>query len=166
MNTNSQIDASDEPNEIDDQFSNVLSTLSQFKSQITTLSVQLKSLEKIVKREIKQNKRIITKKQAKGNRKPSGFAEASPISNDLCEFLGKDQGATVARTEVTKFVCNYIKQNSLANTDNKRVIKPDDKLKNLLGTDDDTVVTYFNIQRFMNKHFIKKNEVVSKQETK
>jgi len=166
MNNNSQIDASDEPNEIDDQFSTVLSTLSQFKSQIMTLSVQLKGLEKTVKKEIKQNKRLITKKQSKGSRKPSGFAEASPISKDLCDFLGKVQGATVARTEVTKFVCNYVKENSLANTDNKRVIKPDDKLKNLLGTDDDTVVTYFNIQRFMNKHFIKKNEITTTQEAK
>jgi hypothetical protein len=25
-----------------------------------------------------------------------------------------------------------------------------------LGIDDDTVVTYFNLQRFMNRHFIKK----------
>jgi len=157
MNTTSKIDMNDEPNEIDDQFSTVLSTLSQFKTQITTLSVQLKGLEKTVKKEIKQNKRLITKKQSKGSRKPSGFAEASPISKDLCDFLGKDQGATVARTEVTKFVCNYIKQNSLANDENKRVIKPDDKLKSLLGTDDDTVVTYFNIQRYMNKHFIKKS---------
>lgn len=157
MTTNSQIDMIEESNEIDDQFSTVLSTLSQFKSQITTLSVQLKGLEKTVKKEIKQNKRLITKKQSKGSKKPSGFAEASPISKDLCDFLGKDQGATVARTEVTKFVCNYIKQNSLANDENKRVIKPDDKLKSLLGTDDDTVVTYFNIQRFMNKHFIKKD---------
>ena len=145
---------------IDDQFSTVLSTLSQFKSQITTLAIQLKGLEKTVKKEIKHNRRLITKKQTKGNRKPSGFAEASPISKDLCDFLGKNQGATVARTEVTKFVCNYIKQHSLVNTDNKRVITPDDKLKSLLGTDDDTVVTYFNIQRFMNKHFIKKTDNV------
>jgi len=153
LNNNMDEDTTD----IDDQFSTVLSTLSQFKSQITTLAIQLKGLEKTVKKEIKQNKRLITKKQSKGSKKPSGFAEASPISKDLCDFLGKDQGATVARTEVTKFVCNYIKQNSLANDENKRVIKPDEKLKSLLGTDDDTVVTYFNIQRFMNKHFIKKS---------
>lgn len=133
-----------------------MSTLSQLKTQITSFAVQLRTLEKTVKKEVKQHKREVTKKQSKGSRKPSGFAEASPISNDLCDFLGKDYGTTVARTEVTKFICSYIRQHSLTNDENKRVIKPDNKLKSLLGTDDETVVTYFNIQRFMNKHFIKK----------
>ena len=144
---------------IETQFSTLLSTLSQFKTQITSLTTQLKFLEKTVKKEVKQHKREISKKQSKGSRKPSGFAEAAPISKDLCDFLGKDYGTIVARTEVTKFVCNYIRQNSLANDENKRVINPDTKLKSLLGTDDDTFVTYFNIQRFMNKHFIKKSEL-------
>ncbi len=148
-------------NNIDNQFMSVLSTLSQFKNQITALSTQLKGLEKTVKKEIKQRNRVIVKKQSNGNRKPSGFAEASPISKELCEFMGKDTGATVARTEVTKFVCNYIKQHSLANDENKREIKPDTKLKHLLGTDNDTIVTYFNIQRYMNKHFIKKATMIS-----
>jgi len=150
-------DANNDANQIDNQFTTLLCTLSQLKTQITSFAVQLRTLEKTVKKEVKQHKRDITKKQTKGSRKPSGFAEAAPISNDLCDFLGKDYGATVARTEVTKFICTYIRQNSLTNDENKRVIKPDNKLKSLLGTDDETVVTYFNIQRFMNKHFIKKN---------
>ena len=153
--TNNQGDDEDS-GQIDVQFSAVLNTLSQFKTQITAISTQLKTLEKTVKKEIKQHKRNINKKQSKGNRKPSGFAEAAPISNDLCDFMGKNHGTNMARTEVTKFICTYIRQNSLANTENKREIKPDTKLKDLLGTDDDTVITYFNIQRFMNKHFIKK----------
>jgi chromatin remodeling complex protein RSC6 len=151
-------DANEDSNHIDTQFISLLSTLSQLKTQITSFAIQLRTLEKTVKKEVKQHRKEITKKQSKGSRKPSGFAEAAPISKDLCEFLGKDYGSSVARTDVTKFICNYIRQNSLTNDDNKRVIKPDNKLKSLLGTDDDTVVTYFNIQRFMNKHFIKKTD--------
>jgi len=151
---NANVDKDVDP--IEGQFSTVLNTLSQFKVTIATFASQLKTLEKTVKKEIKQHKRQVVKKQSKGSKKPSGFAEASPVSNDLCDFLGKDYGANVARTEVTKFVCNYIRQNSLTNGENKRVITPDNKLKSLLGVDDDTVVTYFNIQRFMNRHFIKK----------
>ena len=152
--TNTHVGEDESP--IETQFTALLCTLSQFKTQITNLTTQLKFLEKTVKKEVKQHKRDVSKKQSKGSRKPSGFAEAAPISKDLCDFLGKDYGTSVARTEVTKFVCNYIRQNSLANDENKRVINPDTKLKSLLGTDDDTIVTYFNIQRFMNKHFIKK----------
>ena len=151
-----------EDSQIDNQFTSILSTLSQFKVQITALSNQLKSLEKTVKKEIKQHKKEVTKKMSKGNRKPSGFAAASPISKDLCDFMGKEHGTSIARTEVTKFICSYIEQNSLANNENKRVIKPDDKLKSLLGIDEETVVTYFNIQRFMNRHFIKKSIEESK----
>mgnify|MGYP001574083166 FL=1 len=151
----------EEVSPIDNQFTAILGTLSQFKIQITALSTQLKSLEKTVKKEIKHHKKDATKKQSKGNRKPSGFAEASPISDDLCDFMGKDHGTQCARTDVTKFICNYIRQNSLANNENKREIKPDNKLKSLLGTDDTTVVTYFNIQRFMNRHFIKNKDTVA-----
>ena len=161
MSTNMTEPEPSTTNNIDNQFMSVLSTLSQFKNQITALSTQLKGLEKTVKKEIKQRNRVIVKKQSSGNRKPSGFAEASPISNELCEFMGKDTGATVARTEVTKFVCNYIKQHSLTNDENKREIKPDTKLKHLLGTNSDTVATYFNIQRYMNRHFIKKTNTLA-----
>lgn len=152
-----------EDSQIDSQFGSILSTLSQFKVQITALSNQLKNLEKTVKKEIKQHKKEVTKKMSKGNRKPSGFAAASPISNDLCDFMGKVHGSEIARTEVTKFICSYIKQHSLTTDENNRVIKPDEKLHELLGTDDNTQVTYFNIQRFMNRHFIKNNSKGSSQ---
>jgi upstream activation factor subunit UAF30 len=156
------IDTEDSSSPIDNQFSAILNTLCQFKTQITAISTQMKTLEKTVKREIKQHKKEVIKKQAKGNRKPSGFAAASPISEELCDFMGKERGTSIARTEVTKFICSYIDENSLRNAENKRVIIPDDKLKNLLDPDADTVLTYFNIQRFMNKHFIKKTAVSSK----
>jgi chromatin remodeling complex protein RSC6 len=159
-----QTEQVEENTQIDTQFTSVLSTLSQFKIQITALSNQLKSLEKVVKKEIKQHKKEATKKMSKGNRKPSGFAAASPISNDLCDFMGKNHGTEMARTEVTKFICQYIKENSLTTNENNRVIKPDDKLHGLLGTDDTSVVTYFNIQRYMNKHFIK-NSLKTKSES-
>ena len=151
---NSTLESEEEQN-IDKQFSSILTTLSTFKTQITVISTQLKGLEKYVKKEIKQHKKEVNKHKIKGNRKPSGFAEATPISNDLCDFMGKEHGSNIARTEVTKFICSYIKEKQLANDENKKIINPDDKLKLLLGTNKEDLVTYFNIQRYMNKHFIK-----------
>ena len=91
----------------------------------------------------------------KGNRKPSGFAVPTKISDELCVFMKKPKGSTAARTEVTQYIIKYIKDNNLQWNENRKIIKPNTPLKNLLAVKKDEEVTYFNIQRFMNKHFIK-----------
>ncbi len=67
--------------------------------------------------------------------------------------MNKDSGSMVARTEVTKYLIKYIKEHSLQNKENKRIIAPDKKLSELLECGEDEV-TYFNLQKYMNKHFI------------
>ena len=142
-------------NPIKEQFGAVLNTLSSFKSQISMLSAQVKSLEKTVKKQMKQLEREAQKNKNKGNRKASGFAVPSKISNVLCKFMGKPEGTEMARTEVTKYMIQYIKNNNLPDKDNKKVIKPDNALKSLLNVKATDEVTYFNLQKYMNKHFIK-----------
>jgi chromatin remodeling complex protein RSC6 len=66
------------------------------------------------------------------------------------------EGTKLARTEVTKYIIQYIKDNNLPDKTNAKVIKPDVKLKSLLNTKDNDEVTYFNLQKYMNKHFITK----------
>ena len=68
--------------------------------------------------------------------------------------MDKPNGSEVARTEVTQFIISYIKTNNLQWQENRKVIKPDKALHTLLGNGEDEV-TYFNLQRYMNKHFIK-----------
>ena len=127
--------------------------LGNLRSQVTAVQQQLRTLEKLTRKEMKVMEKDLLKNKNKGNRKPSGFAKPSKISNELCQFMGKDEGSEVARTEVTQFVIQYIKQNKLAESKN---IKPDKKLAILLGVEnEDDNVTYFNIQKFMNKHFPK-----------
>ena len=138
-----------------EQFVEVLNTLSSFKSQIGMLTSQVKLLEKNVKKQMKQLEREAKKNRNKGNRKASGFAVPTKISKDLCKFMGHPEGTELARTEVTKYIIQYIKDNKLPDNLNKKLIKPDKQLKNLLQTNDKEEVTYFNIQKFMNKHFVK-----------
>ena len=140
---------------IAEQFSSVLNTLSSFKSQISMLSAQVKSLEKSVRKNMKQLQREAQKNKNKDNRKASGFAVPSKISNDLCKFMGKPEGSEMARTEVTKYIIQYIKSNNLPDKNNKKVIKPDNALKSLLNLKPNDEVTYFNLQKYMNKHFVK-----------
>jgi upstream activation factor subunit UAF30 len=139
-----------------EQFEGIINSLTHFKSEITNLQQQIRSVEKNVKKQMKEfNKEIIkNKSKNKGNRKPSGFAKPSKVTNELCEFMNKKEGEEIARTEVTKALCSYIKDNKLENKDNSKIIYPDNKLKTLLGIEEGEELTYFTIQKYMNKHFI------------
>lgn len=141
--------------EVCEQFSGVLSTLSSFRSQITMLQNQVRALEKTVGKQMRTFAREAKKNKNKGNRKPSGFAVPTKISDELCLFMQKPKGSTAARTEVTQYIIKYIKDNDLQWNENRKIIKPNNDLKILLNVKEDDEVTYFNIQRFMNKHFIK-----------
>ena len=145
-------------NLITDQFDDVLKTLSSFRSQVTSLQQQIRTIEKSVKKKIKDLQKEASKHKYKGNRKPSGFAKPTKISDKLCAFMGKESGAEVARTEVTQYIISYINTKELQDPNNRKKIKPNDALQDLLGVDDDAEITYFNIQKFMNQHFQKMSE--------
>ena len=142
-------------NDVCEQFGGVLNTLSSFRSQITMLQNQVRALEKTVGKQMRTYAREAKKNKNKGNRKPSGFAVPTKISDELCVFMQKPKGSTAARTEVTQYIIKYIKDNDLQWNENRKIIKPNTPLKNLLNVKKNEEVTYFNIQRFMNKHFIK-----------
>ena len=153
---NSEIPALDSKH-ITEQFSDVLSVLTGFRQQITMLQNHIRGLEKNVKKQMRVLHREAKKNRNKGNRKPSGFAVPTLISPELCDFMKRPHGSEVARTEVTQYIINYIKENNLQFPQNRKVIKPDKSLKTLLAVPAKEEVTYFNLQRFMNRHFVKKN---------
>ena len=145
-------------NDVFEQFGNIIESLSGFRTQINLIQQQLKQLEKNVKKQMKGLKKDIVKNKNKGNRKPSGFAKPSKVTKELCEFMNKTEGTEIARTEVTRALVSYIKSNKLENENNSKIITPDQKLKFLLGIEDGQELTYFNIQKYMNKHFVKAEE--------
>ena len=144
-----------ENNGVENDFTNVLKILSDFKVSITNLQNQVKGLQRKSSKKIKKLEKEIEKKRQNRKKNPSGFAKPSKISDKLCEFLNKPVGSEVARTEVTQHLISYIKANNLQNENNKQFIKPDKKLENLLETSKKDSITYFNIQGHMNKHFLK-----------
>ena len=142
---------SNNSNEVEMQFSGLLETLGNLRGQITQIQNQVRTLEKNVKKQSKLDKKD---NKARIIRKPSGFAKPSKISDELISFMNKTKGTELARTEVTQYLINYIKENNLQNTENRKNINPDKKLSDLLNCGNNEV-TYFNIQNYMNKHFIK-----------
>jgi chromatin remodeling complex protein RSC6 len=145
------------------QFNTINDTLTLFKMQISTLQQHVKMVEKNVRKELKNVSK--KKDKIKPKRAPSGFAKPTKVTKELCEFMDRPEGTEIARTQVTKTLIHYIKTNNLLDQgdDSKKKIVPDLKLKNLLGIDDNDYLelTYFNIQKYMNKHFISnKNNVI------
>lgn len=142
-----------EDDNIEKQFNDILETLGGLKLYITQVQNKIRNLEKKVQKEQKTHAKLAEKKN-KGNRKPSGFAKPTPVSDELCNFMNKEKGTHIARTEVTQYIIKYIEEQKLQDTKNKKKILPNQSLKNLLGVDENDEVTYFSLQKLMNRHFV------------
>lgn len=151
-----------EGNEISDKMSEFGAKLTQLMAIYTAIRQDFKHLSKVVEREMKAAQKASAKKRrSSGNRQPSGFIKPTLITDELANFLGKSSGTEMARTEVSKEINQYIRENKLQDESNGRIIRPDAKLKKLLRVGPDEELTYFNLQRYMKHHFVKKEVVAT-----
>jgi hypothetical protein len=147
---------------VGDEIRGMVGSLNGLRETISTLHAQLKKLEKRVAREIKdarKRKRRAPQLDENGVAKPprlSIFEVPTKLSDDLCAFLAKPKGSEMSRSNVTKAVTTYIKEKGLKN---KHDIKPDASLKKLLGVPEGEALTYFNLQKYLNKHYVKVEKV-------
>ena len=74
-------------NNIFDQFGVVIDSLSHFRIQVNTIQQQIRQLEKNIKKEMKGLKKAASKSKNKGNKKPSGFANPTKVTKELCDFM-------------------------------------------------------------------------------
>merc|ERR1711907_319402 len=124
-----------ETNVSEDAVSQCLKEIYELNTEMKTLWTKQLAKVKQMEKLLKKNQKLANKmknKKSKPKREPSGFAKPTPISEELSTFLKKPLGTEMARTEVTKFLTNYIKENKLQYEEDKRVIVPDSKLKNYL----------------------------------
>jgi chromatin remodeling complex protein RSC6 len=141
---------------LDDQFSGLLAQLVALRSQLTKVTSEVRVLQKRTDREMKAAQKNGRKRRKNaGTRAPSGFVKPTQISIELANFLGKDLGTEMARTEVTREINAYIRKHNLQDPKNGRHILPDSKLRKLLKLKKEDELTYFNLQRYMSPHFAK-----------
>ena len=145
---------------ISEQSIEFLAKLQQMGLLISSLKTEYRALEKKWTRELKASQKQNSRRKRKtGNRAPSGFVKPTRISDELASFLGKDIGTEMARTDVTREINLYIRTNKLQDEKNGRAINPDEKLATLLKIPNSDVLTYFNLQRYMSRHFAKNVKV-------
>ena len=140
---------------LSDQFTQLLGQLSALRSQLTSVTSQVRILSKKTERELKLAHKAGKKKRKSGNRAPSGFVKPTKISTELANFLGKEKGTEMARTSVTREINSYIREHKLQDPKNGRIILADAKLRKLLKLKKEDELTYFNLQRYMSPHFAK-----------
>lgn len=143
---------------VQDDVKSMLTQANTVRETVGALVSELKRLEKRVAKLQKEadKRRRKSKKPVEGEevkpRKLSIFEVPTGLSNDLCSFLGRANGSKESRSNVTKAITSYVKEHNLKDKHN---ITPDAKLKSLLGVKDGEVLTYFNLQKYLNHHYLK-----------
>ena len=90
--------------------------------------------------------------QQQYNQPQSKFCSPTKISNELADFLGRERGSKMARTDVTREINKYILAHKLQDNKQKRKINPNEKLSTLFKLKPDDELTYLNIQRYISPH--------------
>jgi|SaaInl5LU_22_DNA_1037371.scaffolds.fasta_scaffold04137_6 chromatin remodeling complex protein RSC6 len=137
--------------------------LAVLEAKLALLTTALKDVMaqvKIVKKDNDRLRRIserVERKRANARTTPNGFAKPTKISDELCSFLGVPSGTEKARTDVTREIHKFVKENNLSDEKNKRIIlaHKNPTLKKLLNCTEKDEISYFNLQRYLKHHFIK-----------
>ena len=115
------------------------------------INTELKLVHKELSKELRKNRS--KKRKSSANRPPSGFAKPTQLSDELCVFMGIPCGTERARTQVTKYFCDYFKEHDLQDPNYKRNILPNKAIKDILQLKEGDDVSYFNLQKYLKIHY-------------
>ncbi len=109
-----------------------------------------KLLNKLMARALREAQKS-SKRKSTTKREPTGINKAEPVPAKVCSFLGLDAGTEMKRTSVTKKIYAYIKENNLQMENDKRITKPDQKLRKLFGLSKGENITFQTFQKHLAK---------------
>jgi SWIB-domain-containing proteins implicated in chromatin remodeling len=131
--------------------SNIPETLTKdlkFKTQIEKLNDEvskqtaaLKDLKNGIKRlelsyDHDMNKAIKVKRKKAGLVKPTGFVKAKRLPKSLAELIGVQEGTEMSMPTYTRRFYEMLKEKQLFYNEDKRILRADDKMKEVFGLDD------------------------------
>jgi hypothetical protein len=127
----------------------------------TTAPVTLDDLVKdlkAIRKDLRKIKAFIedpTGEKSKSRSQNNGFNKPLQVTPKLRAFLKLPEGDMISRSQVTKAVNAYVTEKGLKAGQN---ISLDATLQDLLQPPADVQVTFLNIQKFINPHYIKEEK--------
>ena len=115
------------------------------------IAKELKALRKDV-RKIRQHFEDPTGEKQAARSQNNGFNKPLNVTDKLRAFLGLAADEKISRSQVTARINTYVTEKNLKAGQN---ISLDATLKDLLQPPEGTQVTFLNIQKFINPHYIK-----------
>jgi upstream activation factor subunit UAF30 len=132
-------------------------TLETISADVQALQKDLKSLRKMVRKVLGDIEDPTGEKKA-ARAQNNGFNKPQQVTEALHTFLQLPAGELISRSAVTKAVNAYVTEKALKQGQN---ITLDETLKALLSVPADTQVTFLNIQKYLNQHYIKPEKPVA-----
>jgi hypothetical protein len=136
---------------------NTMSKLELLKKDIQSQANVLKNKVKVLAKEVK-----VSSQSKKSNRNQinasspvrkmnNGLTKEFSISSELCRFLNTEENSKKCRSEVTKYIHDYIREKGLkAESGNFRV---DENLSKLFDVNTNEKVAFFSLGKLLNTHF-------------
>ena len=152
--------------------------LSGIQERLSVLRANLKKHYKLTSKQIqKMNK---NKRQNTNPRSPTGFGKPCFVPSTLRSLLKLGEDECVTRPTVTQKLYSYIKDNSLFDANDKRLLRVNDSLSKALqlsaqevksinsstSTKDKQGLNFYNIQRYVARLYPKQETEVQAVETK
>jgi chromatin remodeling complex protein RSC6 len=128
-----------------------MATLESIAADIQALHKDIKSLRKVLRKVVGDIEDPTGEKKA-ARAQNNGFNKPQQVTEALKKFLGLAADATISRAQVTKAVNAYVTEKGLKQGQN---ITLDAPLQALLQVPEGTPVTFLNIQKYLNQHYIK-----------
>jgi len=133
-----------------------MATLDSITLEISNVQKDLKALRKMI-RKVLGDIDDPTGEKKEARTRNNGFNKPQVVTDALRSFLKLGPDEMVSRSQVTKAVNAYVTEKELKKGQN---ITLDEALQNLLSPPEGTQVTFLNIQKFLNRHYVKQDKPV------
>ena len=139
-----------------DSINDIFESIKNLQAEFKCVQKKIITLKKDYTKVINTSNKLEIKKNKQKAKLQTGFIKPRPISTKMCIFLELDPGSSLGRNEVTTRIHNYIVTNSLRDEADRRIILPNEKLRDILDYKNDNTIplSYFNLQSYLKKHFI------------